>query len=213
MRKKTVAVSDDHPHVLNSLSAIFSQQDAYELLYKSNAGKDLLARLSEAPTDIAITDFASDHNEAMLDGFSKIKMLHAEAPRVKLILLTSQRNSAILSKTLDYGVDAIVSKADSVEEIIRACDHVMKYNEKFLSSSAYEILRPKDYFLKKSPVLTPRELEVIRLFSSGYTLASIADRQNRSISTISTQKYNAMRRLGISTNTDLIRYAYENGLI
>lgn len=213
MRKKTVAVSDDHPHVLNSLRAIFSLQDSYELVYRSNSGEELLTRLSQDPTDIAITDFAVDINEAMLDGFAKIKMIHATVPTVKLVLLTSQRNSAILSKALDYGVDAIVSKLDNIEEITKACDHVMKYNDKYLSSSAYNILRPKDFFLKNKSALTPRELEVIRLFSSGYTLASIADRQNRSISTISTQKYNAMRRLGISSNTDLIRYAYENGLI
>jgi two-component system capsular synthesis response regulator RcsB len=213
MRKITVAASDDHPHVLNSLGEIFSQLDGYKLIYKTNDGKNLLNRLSQAPTDIAITDFASDHNKTMLDGFSKIKMIHAAAPRVKLILLTSQRNSAILSKALDYGVDAIVSKTDNIEEITKACDHVMIYNDKFLSSSAYEILRSQDCFPKKNTVLTPRELEVVRLFSSGYTLASIADLQNRSISTISTQKYNAMRRLGISTNTDLIRYAYENGFI
>ncbi|MFK8259596.1 response regulator [Erwinia sp. AnSW2-5] len=213
MRKATVAISDDHPHILNSLLAIFSQQEKYELLYKTIVGEELLKRLSKQPTDIAITDFAVDHNEAKLDGFTKIKMIHAAAPKVKLILLTSQRNSAILTKALDYGVSAIVSKSDSIDEITQACDHVMRYNDKFLSSSAYKILRSDESKIKKTPALTPRELEVIRMFSGGLTLASIADRQSRSISTISTQKHNAMRRLGITSNIELIRYAYENGLI
>lgn len=213
MRKITVAISDDHPIILNSLLDIFSQQNNYHLCYKTLIGEELLKRLSKEPIDIAITDFAVDHSEAMLDGFTKIKMMRAAAPKVKIILLTSQRNSAILTKALDYGVNAIVSKTDSIDEITGACDHVMKYNENFLSSSAYRIVHSQGGSLKRNPVLTPKELEVVRLFSAGLTLASIAGRQNRSISTISTQKHNAMRRLGISSNTDLIRYAYENGLI
>lgn len=213
MKKTTIAISDDHPHVLNSLLTMFSKLDSYDLLYKTNVSEDLLKYLSKNHVDIVITDFAVTKSDAMLDGFAKIKMIRAEAPKVKLILLTSQRNSAILNKALDYGVDAIVSKADKVEEITRACDHVMRYSDKYLSNSAYEILRAQDCYFVKRSALTPKELEVIRLFSSGCTLASIAERQKRSISTISTQKYNAMRRLGISSNTELIRYAYENGLI
>jgi len=94
-----------------------------------------------------------------------------------------------------------------------ACQHVMTQQGYFFSSSCSHV---KNYLVKgkeKGSPLTPKELEVIRLFSSGYTLSEIAVRQNRTISTISTQKYNAMRRLGVSSNIELIRYAYAKGLI
>ena len=61
--------------------------------------------------------------------------------------------------------------------------------------------------------LTQRELEVIRLYAQGLQLTDIAGKLGRSVSTISSQKTVAMRKLGVQTNTGLIGYAYENRLI
>ena len=61
--------------------------------------------------------------------------------------------------------------------------------------------------------LTGKELEVIRLYGAGLSLTDIAARLNRSVSTIATQKGNAMRKLGIATNADMIRYTLINRLI
>ncbi|MBN3820019.1 response regulator transcription factor, partial [Paraburkholderia sp. Se-20369] len=65
----------------------------------------------------------------------------------------------------------------------------------------------------RQAALTARELDVVRLFASGHTLQDIAKQLGRSVSTVSTQKYTAMRKLQADTNIHLIRYAYENGLI
>ncbi|MCY1242026.1 Transcriptional regulatory protein RcsB [compost metagenome] len=54
---------------------------------------------------------------------------------------------------------------------------------------------------------------MVRLYAQGIQLADIAGKLGRSVSTISSQKTVAMRKLGVQTNTGLIRYAYENGLI
>jgi two-component system capsular synthesis response regulator RcsB len=61
--------------------------------------------------------------------------------------------------------------------------------------------------------LTPRELEVVRLFATGHRLSEVAEKLNRSPGTVGTHKFNAMQKLGVSNNAELIRYAYERGLI
>jgi two-component system capsular synthesis response regulator RcsB len=61
--------------------------------------------------------------------------------------------------------------------------------------------------------LSRRELEVVRLFVSGMTIKEIAERLNRSIKTISTQKNAAMRKLGIDRDSELFQYAQSNGLL
>lgn len=209
----TVAVSDDHPHIIHSLKMLFSNNDQFTIATETECGKDLLAVLASAQTDIDITDFSLSSKRSAIDGFAKIRALSGRFPLVKIVLLTSQKNIAILRKTCDYGVKAIVSKSDPVEDTVMACHHVMNQSGYYFSSSLSNI---KSYLSKsgeKGNGLTPKELEVIRLFSSGYTLSEIARRQNRTISTVSTQKYNAMRRLGVSSNVELIRYAYAQGLI
>jgi two-component system capsular synthesis response regulator RcsB len=61
--------------------------------------------------------------------------------------------------------------------------------------------------------LSARELEVVRLYASGMSLTEIAQQEKRSITTVATQKISAMRKLKIATNTDLIKYAYDVGLV
>lgn len=209
----TVTISDDHPHILYSLKMLFSGNDKFLITNESVCGKDLLSALSARPTDIVITDFSLGADRSTIDGFTKLRALHGRFPDVKIVLLTSQKNTAILRKASDYGVKALVSKCDSVEETVLACHHVISQQECYYSSSFNYLKVPSSKGSERGSTLTPKELEVVRLFSSGYSLAEIAQRQNRTISTISTQKYNAMRRLGVSSNIELIRYAYAQGLI
>lgn len=209
----TIAISDDHPHIIYSLKMLFENSDLFVVSNETICGKSLLSVLSAKPTDIVITDFSLSSDRSTIDGFSKLRALKGRFPDVKIVLLTSQSNTAILRSACDYGVKSMVSKSDPVEETVLACQHVMTQSGYYFSSSFSHI---KNYLTKgkeKGSPLTPKELEVIRLFSSGYTLSEIAVRQNRTISTISTQKYNAMRRLGVSSNIELIRYAYAQGLI
>lgn len=209
----TVTISDDHPHILHSLKMLFIGSDRFIITSEATSGKGLLSALSSEPTDIVITDFSLGSDLSSIDGFTKLRALSGRCPFAKVVLLTSQKNTAILRKAYDYGVRAIVSKCDPVEETVLACHHVMSQTDCYYSSSLNYLKTQNAKESERRSTLTPKELEVIRLFSSGYSLAEIAKRQNRTISTISTQKYNAMRRLGVSSNIELIRYAYAQGLI
>lgn len=60
--------------------------------------------------------------------------------------------------------------------------------------------------------LSPREIEVIRLFASGMTVSAIAQRLARSIKTVSGQKIDAMGKLGLQSDLDIYVYAREHGL-
>lgn len=209
----TVAISDDHPHIIYSLKMLFANSDRFAITSETMCGKSLLSVLANKPTDIVITDFSLSSDRSTIDGFAKLRALKGRFPDVKVVLLTSQSNTAIIRSACDYGVKSVVSKSDPVDETVLACQHIMTQSGYYFSTSFSHI---KNYLIKgrdKGSPLTPKELEVIRLFSSGYTLSEIAQRQNRTISTISTQKYNAMRRLGVSSNIELIRYAYAQGLI
>nr|WP_264172965.1 helix-turn-helix domain-containing protein [Burkholderia sp. Ac-20349] len=60
--------------------------------------------------------------------------------------------------------------------------------------------------------LSPREIEVVRMCASGMTMTDIAHYYGRSIKTISTQKHNAMKKLGIRSDAELFLYVSGNGL-
>ena len=209
----TITISDDYPHILYSLKTLFSCSGKFKVIHETTCGKTLLSDLKKQQTDIVITDFSLGTDRSTIDGFTKLRALHDRFPEVKIVLLTAQKNTAILKKSCDYGVRAIVSKHDPVEETLLSCNHVINKSGCYFSSSFRYLNFPFMKTRERTNMLTLKELEVIRLFSQGYSLADIAKRQNRTISTVSTQKNNAMRRLGVTSNIELIHYAYAQGLI
>jgi len=209
----TITISDDYPHILYSLKTLFSCSGKFKVIHETTCGKALLSDLKKQQTDIVITDFSLGTDHSTIDGFTKLRALNERFPEVKIVLLTAQKNTAILKRSCDYGVRAIVSKHDPVEEILLSCHHVINKSGCYFSSSFRYLNFPFMKTRERTNMLTLKELEVIRLFSQGYSLADIAKRQNRTISTVSTQKNNAMRRLGVTSNIELIHYAYAQGLI
>ena len=64
-----------------------------------------------------------------------------------------------------------------------------------------------------SVVLSAREAEIVRLYAGGLTITQIAEQVHRSVKTVSQQKNDAMRKLGLDSNSQLYEYARRNGLL
>jgi len=59
--------------------------------------------------------------------------------------------------------------------------------------------------------LSERETEVLRLIAWGYSNKEVANRLNLSVKTIESHKANAMKKLGMSSRIDIVRYAVVQG--
>ncbi|KWR76367.1 response regulator transcription factor [Cupriavidus sp. IDO] len=208
-----VAVADDHPLVVVALRDCLQRAGGFEVVCECTNGSELIGALDRHPADIAITDFCMGHGDAALDGFNLLNRLARRHPKTHIIVLSAQSNAAIIRRAVKLGARAFVSKEDELDEAVRACVHVTVSNGTFYSPSVRAILDTAA--LAEAPMtdLTARELEVVRLYAQGFQLNEIATKLGRSVSTVSSQKTVAMRKLGMQTNTSLIRYAYENGLI
>jgi two-component system capsular synthesis response regulator RcsB len=153
------------------------------------------------------------HGDASLDGFNLLKRLTRLYPDTRIVVVSAQANPGVVIRTMKLGARAFVSKEDQIDETVRACIHVSVSDAPFYSPSIRALLDSATANVAPATELTPRELEVVRLYVQGSLLSEIATKLGRTISTVSSQKTIAMRKLGLLTNTDLIRYAYENGLI
>ncbi|RQS11387.1 DNA-binding response regulator [Burkholderia sp. Bp9002] len=212
MNAITIAIADDHPVVLELLDRLLQCTPPFRVVHSCRSGAALIAALMQAPVDIAVVDYSMSRGERPLDGLPLLRKLRSVAPRTRRVMFTVQSNPSVLAAALRLGVAAIVSKEDPVDEIVRACRRLDASGTCYLSPTARAMFAHGDAPGRES-ALTARELDVVRLFASGHTLQEIAKRLGRSISTVSTQKHTAMRKLQADTNIHLIRYAYENGLI
>ncbi|WER47934.1 response regulator transcription factor [Cupriavidus sp. WKF15] len=208
-----VAIADDHPLVVTALRDCLQRSARFQVACECNSGSGLVQALDAQAADIAITDFCMGHGDATLDGFNLLNRLARRHRGTRIVVVSAQSNAAIIRRAVKLGARAFVSKEDELEETLRACLHVMGSDSPYYSPYVRRILDNAAMADAPATDLTPRELEVVRLYAQGMQLIEIAAKLGRSVSTISSQKTVAMRKLGVHTNTGLIRYAYENGLI
>jgi DNA-binding NarL/FixJ family response regulator len=111
-----------------------------------------------------------------------------------------------------------VLKEASSTDIIQAIREVVagrRYLSPPLSQYALEayVQKAKGAPLDPYETLTTREREVLHLVAQGETTPAIAERLGVSPRTVETHRTNLMRKLGLRTQTDLIRYALQRGII
>ena len=213
-RRLSIGVSDESPFILYSVQTILLKEfsslniNAYPV-----ETEDLLSLLREEIPDILITDFCFTFERNDLNGVRKIEQIHKQNPNLKIIIFTAQKSQAILKSILQAPVNAIVHKRDDIPDLVKAFNWVCSSNSEIFYSEQMKNLvlsAPAD---TAQPLLSPSEIEVIRLFAMGYSLMEIAKARKRSISTVATQKYNAMRKLQLQSNTDLIKYVFAQELV
>ena len=200
--------------LLTGLACELSQLSGFIVVGKAQNSTELIELLSARAVDVVISDYTMPGGTHG-DGLALFGFIRQRFPNTQLIALTMMSNPNVIRSLLSQGVRCILSKADSLVYIVDAL-HAALANRRFLSPTVDSIMKmhgiddgANTSLTKK---LSPRELEVVRLFVSGLTVSEIATRLHRSKQTISTQKMNAMRRLGIKRDTDLIIYGIDANL-
>jgi two-component system capsular synthesis response regulator RcsB len=209
-----IIIADDHPVVLMGVRALFNGQgSAFEIAGEALSGAALLTLLSTVPCDLLITDFSMPDTEGSSDGLPLLKRIRRDYPALPVIVLTMVRNQALIAGMFRAGVNGVVDKTSLVKELILAVTAVTG-GRRYLSDE----LRAANRLSSAGPVrntpadgggvrVSPREIEVIRLYATGLSITQIAEKLQRSVKTISQQKNDAMRKLGITRNADLYEYA------
>lgn len=209
-----IGVSDESPFIVYSIQSILAAEFKYQEIFAYPvSAENLLPRLRERKPDILITDFSFSFERNDLSGVKKLEEIHSQMPDVKVIVFTAQNSQPILKRVLKIPVNAIVSKRDDPRELLQALYWVCSGNTDIYYSEQLKYLARDTHSGTIKSLLSPSELEVIRFFAMGYNLMEIARLRKRSVSTVATQKYNAMRKLQLHSNADLIKYVFSQELI
>jgi len=168
---------------------------------------ELMIVLAQHPCDVLITDFSMPDSAAP-DGFSMLERVRRLHPEMAIILLSAVTNVAILRATAGLGVLGLMDKSSDLSELAQAIrtvrrglPYVSASHQRRAASAGHAHIRPV-----RPQGLSVREAEVLRLLGIGLTVSQIAQRTQRGITTISRQKRDAMRKLGIAGDAELFDY-------
>ncbi|GAB3626054.1 DNA-binding response regulator [Pandoraea terrae] len=208
-----VLVADDHPIVRYGIRRLLEENEIINLVGEASDSTELVGMLGDKPCDILVTDFSMPGGQ-FKDGLFLIGYVRRYFPHVKIIVVTMLENLAILRGILKLGVHSILSKLDEqshIAEIVCVVADGSRYIPAGLACRLNDA-NAEEAWGPDVPKLSGREVEVVRLFVSGMTISEIAVKLNRSVKTVSSQKTNAMRKLGLERDVDLYHYATRSGI-
>jgi two-component system capsular synthesis response regulator RcsB len=209
----SVAIADDHPMIRLAVKDIVTAI-GFQVAALCQSGKALFEALDQQHFDLVVTDFSMSRTQGNEDGLRLIQRIRNRHPDTPVVVFTMLTNSGLLACIKAEGVAGIVGKSEDPEILKRVCLNVASGSAgPHLSPAISERIasaggRPG----ANACPLSPKEIEVVRMFANGDTLTSIATSFHRSLATIAAQKRSAMQKLNIANNADLITYARDNGL-
>ena len=213
--KLRIVLADDHPFVLLGIRATFSTDENLEVVGEAASAAALLRLLDSTPCDVLVTDFAMPELGLQAeDGLRLIKRVRRDWPEIRIVVLTSMSNVAILRSILSAGAMGLLNKVESMDQLAAAVKFA-GVGRRYLSSSVVDALAvagAENDLLGEGPRLSPREIEVVRMFASGLSITEIARFMERDVRTISRQKRDAMSKLGVQNDPGLFAFARAYGL-
>ena len=207
-----IILADDHPLVLSGLRHFIETiTPKCEVVGEAHHVSELLALLKSKDCDLLVTDFSMP-NDRQSDGLALIKLLRRIYPDLPLIVFTQMQNPALLQTLLREGVNGVILKSSVIDELKEALVKVLS-GHVYIGKAVQLLFSDRDLYQNNIQKLSPKEIEVVRLLAHGMSVSEAAAHLHRSIKTISTQKINAMHKLGIKNDSALFEYAKNSGLL
>lgn len=203
-----VAVADDHPVIRLGVRRTLEEAPAIQCIGAVADSTELVALLEREPCDVLVTDYAMPGG-AFGDGLELLGYLTLHFPSLRIVVMTGLDQPGLIHRLDDSGVAGILSKSDDPSQI-KAAVMAAYAHRRYYSPSVMDMMRHREQ--RRVSTLSPKELEVVALFLDGMTVTEIAQRLKRKKQTVSTQKVNAMRKLGIVKDSEIFSFAADLGL-
>lgn len=205
-------MADDHSCVRLGVRQLLETVPRISIVGEAVDAQTLAECIDLFPCDVVVSDLGMPDIDGHSNATTVLRRALRHAPHLRVVVLTMICHPPTLAGLLQLGVAAIVDKRDTVDALVEAIDAAVA-GENYLSTAVRNAFEQAGSFPRpRTGVLSAREWEVFRLYVQGLSIREIAARLERSGKTISTQKRSAMRKLGLESESDLIRYAHQIGL-
>jgi len=200
-----VLVVDAHPIVRTGLNALLHNTDDIQVVGTLGSGIEIFEFVRRNAVDIIISEI--DLPE--LNGITALRAIKKEYRNINVIIFSSQPEEIYAITTLKAGASAYLPKKVDTGRIIDAVKKVSQ-GETYLSESVSKSMRYNDTRMTKSRLfkrLSTREVEVLKLLSSGKKNKEIAQELDINEKTVSTYKARLYKKLNVTNLVDLIHQA------
>lgn len=210
----TIVLADDHHVVREGLRALLESEPDFAVVGEAADGLEALQVVEKNAPDVLIVDLKMP----AMDGLEVTRCVHMNCPRTRVIILSTHAAENYVVRALKNGALAYVLKSSTGAALIHAVHEVLQGRRYYSPPITQGAI---DFYLQNAhhsvsdllETLTGREREVMHWALQGLTNAEIADKLCVSVSTIASHRANLMQKLGLHSQTELIRYAFDRGIL
>jgi two-component system response regulator NreC len=214
MRKIRIILVDDHQLVRDGIKALLSGIADISIIGEASGAAELFGELENLKPDLLIMDISLPE----ISGIEITKKISSEYPEIRVLMLSMYNNEEFIFNSIKAGAKGYLPKNTSREELMEAI-YAINTGEEFFGESISKVMlksyikrvaqdgKPEE---KSSEVLTSREIEILKLYVEGLINKEISDKLDISIRTVETHKNHIMRKLGLKSTVELVKYAIRN---
>jgi DNA-binding NarL/FixJ family response regulator len=212
-----IAIADDHKIFRDGIKMALSGKDDLKMLWEAEDGKDLMHKMTIKLPDVLLMDIRMPE----IDGINAIEILRKEYEEVKIIVLTMYDDQQMISKMMEMGANAYLTKTTDPEEIYNAILTCMNddfyFNDLVNKAVMGKLMQRKNVrqHYGTTPVVNfnEKELKILKLLSEDKTTEEISKIIFLSPRTIETIRQNMKMKVNAKTIGGLIMYGMRNKLI
>lgn len=211
MSTTSILIADAQYLIRLGLKHLLSDHNDLTIIDEAVDEEDLLEQLAKYQPDVTILDYNQK------DSFSvqTLRQIKNIAPQTNILIISADNDKGRIYEVLELGIINYLTKSCDEEEIIDAI-HATAKGEKFFCNKVLDFIVEKSFPRENSCAptpLTPRELEIAKMVSSGLLSKEIAQQLNLSTHTVYTHRKNIMRKLKLNSTSELVLYAVNKGII
>ena len=212
--KARIVLADDHAVVRRGLRLVLDREPDLEVVAEACDGVEAVERVLACEPDLAVLDITMPRKT----GIQAALEIGRRAPETRCLVLSMHDNERFFFEALRAGVVGYVLKSSADRDLVQACRAAMRGETTVYPSAVKALVR--DYLERVAngaedtgELLSPRELEVVKLIAEGNTSRAIADQLVISEKTVERHRANILEKLGMRDRVDITRYAIRAGLI
>ncbi len=212
-----IMIVDDHPLFREGLKTIVSREKNYAVVAEAGNGKEGIRLAKKHKPSIMIVDISMPGK----NGIQMVRELKDVLPDTRFLIISMHSEAEYIVEAFRAGATGYMIKESAASHLNQGLDTIAR-GELFLDSAlsqevVYRLLQDSadkaDDDKDPYSTLTSREQEVMRMLAEGLNTKEVAAQLYISPKTVENHRTNLMKKLGLQSTVELVRYAARLGLI
>ena len=212
-----VLVADDQAVFRRGLYVVLDSEANIEVVAEAADGESAIAKAEELAPDVVLMDVRMPG----VNGIDAARQIRELLPTTRILMLTVSDEEDDLYEAIKAGANGYLLKEISIEEVATAINAVVQGQSLISPSMASKLLTEFSSLARQAaektqlpaPVLTARELEVLKLVATGMTNKDVADQLYISENTVKNHVRNILEKLHLHSRMEAVMYAVRQNLL